>query len=182
LFKAKFLVADYALVVALFTATMGFTWAIVRGPIGLAFRALRDNPGCATARGIGRFQMQLLVFGLSAFFTGLAGGLYAAHFNAIGPGALSLSQLFFIIAMVVVGGIGRLWGPLVGAVVLMAADEAMREFGEFRSLGLGLIIAAAMVLMPHGLIGLGENLVARLRRPRLPDPSLVTPASGDTYV
>ncbi len=63
LFKAKYLVADYALVVTLFAATMLFTWAIVRGPIGLAFRALRDNPGCAMARGINRFQMQLLVFG-----------------------------------------------------------------------------------------------------------------------
>ncbi|MGY3445207.1 hypothetical protein ACVW17_005208 [Bradyrhizobium sp. USDA 4473] len=47
MFKAKFLVADYALVVALFAITMLFTWAIIRGPIGLAFRALRDNPGCA---------------------------------------------------------------------------------------------------------------------------------------
>jgi len=85
------------------------------------------------ARGISRFQMQILVFGLSAFFTGLAGGLYAAHFNAIGPGVLSFSQLFFIIAMVVVGGTGRLWGPLVGAIVLVAADEMMREIREFRA-------------------------------------------------
>lgn len=177
LFGPKFLVANYALVVALFAVTMVFTWAIVRGPIGLAFRALRDNPGCATARGIDRFQMQLLVFGLSAFFTGLAGGLYAAHFNAIGPGVLSLSQLFFIIAMVVVGGIGRLWGPLLGAVVLVAADELMREFGEFRTLGLGLIITAVMVLMPRGLIGLGEDLWARRRKqaPAIPVP-------GDQHV
>lgn len=180
LFKAKYLVADYALVVALFAVTMLFTWLIIRGPIGLAFRALRDNPGCATARGISRFQMQLLVFGLSAFFTGLAGGLYAAHFNAIGPSVLSFSQLFFIIAMVVVGGIGRLWGPLVGAVVLVAADEAMREIGEFRSLGLGLIIAAVMVLMPNGLIGLCESGWEKLRRPRAADAALAAPAPGDT--
>lgn len=179
-FKAKFLVADYALVVVLFAVTMVFTWAIVRGPIGLAFRALRDNPGCATARGISRFQMQILVFGLSAFFTGLAGGLYAAHFNAIGPGVLSFSQLFFIVAMVVVGGIGRLWGPLLGAIVLMGADEGMREIGEFRSLGLGLIIAAVMVLMPNGLIGLFEDIWDKLRRLRTRDPALATQASGDT--
>lgn len=177
MFKAKYLVADYALVVALFAVTMLFTWAIIRGPIGLAFRALRDNPGCAMARGISRFQMQLLVFGLSAFFTGLAGGLYAAHFNAIGPGVLSFSQLFFIIAMVVVGGIGRLWGPLVGAIVLVAADEAMREIGEFRSLGLGIIIAAVMVLMPNGLIGLCESIFDRLRSR---SPAMTAEVPGDT--
>lgn len=179
MFKAKYLVADYALVVTLFAVTMLFTWAIIRGPIGLAFRALRDNPGCAMARGISRFQMQLLVFGLSAFFTGLAGGLYAAHFNAIGPGVLSFSQLFFIIAMVV-GGIGRLWGPLVGAILLVAADEAMREIGEFRSLGPDIIIAAVMVLMPNGLIGLCESIFDRLRRLRSGSPAIAAEVSGDT--
>jgi branched-chain amino acid transport system permease protein len=163
LFKADWMTANYLLVLALFAVTMAFTWAVARGPIGLAFKALRDNPGCAVARGIDRFQMQLLVFAASAFFTGLAGGLYAAHFQAIGPGVLSLSTLLFIMAMVVVGGVGRLWGPLVGAVILMLADEGMRELGEWRAMGLGLVIAAAMVLAPQGFIGLGETLWARLR-------------------
>ncbi|TVQ59100.1 MAG: branched-chain amino acid ABC transporter permease, partial [Rhodobacteraceae bacterium] len=165
MFRANWMVANYALVATLFVVTMAFTWAVVRGPIGLAFRALRDNPGCATARGVNRFQMQLLVFAASAFFTGLAGGLYAAHFQAIGPGVLSLSTLLLIIAMVVVGGVGRLWGPFLGAVLLTLADEVMREFGSWRALGLGLIIAAAIVLMPRGFMGLAESGLARLRRP-----------------
>jgi branched-chain amino acid transport system permease protein len=165
MFRADWMTANYALVATLFVATMAFTWAVVRGPIGLAFRALRDNPGCATARGINRFQMQLLVFAASAFFSGLAGGLYAAHFQAIGPGVLSLSTLLLIIAMVVVGGVGRLWGPFLGALLLTLADEAMREFGGWRALGLGVIIAAAIVLMPSGVLGLAETAVARLRRP-----------------
>lgn len=160
LFGRDWLVANYALVVALFALVMAASWLIIRSPLGLAFQALRDNPGCAMARGVNRFQMQLWVFGFSAFLTGLAGAVYAAHFNAIGPGVLSLSTLLFVIAMVVVGGIGRLWGPLLGAVVLMGADEVLREFGEFRALGLGLIIAVSMVAMPNGLIGVLERLGA----------------------
>jgi branched-chain amino acid transport system permease protein len=164
LLKGQWLVGNYAIVAALFALTMVFTYAVVKSPIGLAFRALKDNPGYAVARGVNRFQTQLLVFGISAFFTGLAGGLYAAHFQAIGPGVLSMSQLMFIIAIVVVGGVGTFWGPLVGTVVLVAADELMREAGEFRTLGLGIIIAVSIILMPKGLVGRISDLFRWLRR------------------
>lgn len=163
LLKGQWLVGNYAIVAALFTVTMIFTYIIVKSPIGLAFRALKDNPGYAVARGVNRFQAQLLVFGISAFFTGLAGGFYAAHFQAIGPGILSMSQLMFIIAITVVGGVGTFWGPLVGTIVLVAADELMREAGEFRTLGLGLIIALSIILMPKGLVGRFGDLVNWLR-------------------
>lgn len=166
LFGGQWYVANYFIVLALFAAVMLASAAILRSPAGMAFQALRDNPVCAVARGVNRFRMQLAVFGLSAFFTGLAGAVYAAHFNAIGPGVLSLSNLLFIIAMAVVGGLGRLWGPVLGAIVLVGADEILREFGDFRALGLGLIITAAMVLMPRGLMGTAEAGLARLRSGR----------------
>lgn len=164
LLKANWLVGNYAVIAALFAVTMLFTYAIVKSPIGLAFRALKDNPGYAVARGVNRFQSQLLVFGISAFFTGLAGGFYAAHFQAIGPGILSMSQLMFIIAITVVGGVGTFWGPLVGTLVLMVADELMREAGEFRTLGLGIIIALSIILMPKGLVGRISDFGGWLRR------------------
>lgn len=172
LLRGNWLVGNYAIVVTLFVVTMIFTYIVVRSPIGLAFKALKDNPGYAVARGVNRFQSQLLVFGISAFFTGLAGGFYAAHFQAIGPGILSLSQLLFIIAIVVVGGVGTFWGPLVGTIVLVAADELMREAGEFRTLGLGIIIAASIVLMPKGLMGRLADLAAwASRRPAAAPPA-----------
>ncbi|MGR9137395.1 branched-chain amino acid ABC transporter permease [Rhizobium leguminosarum] len=164
LLKGQWLVGNYAIVATLFALTMIFTYAVVKSPIGLAFRALKDNPAYAVARGVNRFQAQLLVFGISAFFTGLAGGLYAAHFQAIGPGVLSMSQLMFIIAIVVVGGVGTFWGPLVGTVVLVGADELMREAGEFRTLGLGIIIALSIILMPKGLVGRLTDLARWLKR------------------
>lgn len=171
LLRAHWLVGNYAIVAALFFATMAFTYAVVKSPIGLAFRALKDNPAYAVARGVNRFQAQLLVFGISAFFTGLAGGLYAAHFQAIGPGILSLSQLMFIIAIAVVGGVGSFWGPLVGTIVLVAADELMREAGEFRTLGLGLIITISILLMPKGLTGRIADLVRWAARRRTSGPA-----------
>ncbi len=165
-FKGDWVIANYYIVFALLIVSLIFTYIIVRSPMGLAFRALRDNPGYAVSRGISRFKYQLLVFGLSAFFTGVAGGLYAAHFRAIGPNILSLSLMLFVLAMIVVGGVGRFWGALVGAILLVAADEVMRGFGEFRTLGLGLILAVFVVAMPQGLLGLLESAIGRLRRQR----------------
>lgn len=158
LLGSHWLWGNYAIVVGLFALCSGFTYFIIHSPMGLAFKALRDNPGYAVARGVNRFQSQLLVFGFSAFFTGLAGGVYAAHFQAIGPGVLSMSQLNFIIAIAVVGGTGNFWGPILGTLILMSADELMREMGEFRTLGLGVIIMVSVVWMPQGLLGRLQDL------------------------
>lgn len=166
LLGSHWLWGNYAIVFGLFAVCSGFTYFIIHSPVGLAFKALRDNPGYAVARGINRFQSQLLVFGFSAFFTGLAGGIYAAHFQAIGPGVLSMSQFLFIIAIAVVGGTGHFWGPIVGTLILMSADELMREMGEFRTLGLGLIITASVVWMPQGLLGRLQELQQWWRRSR----------------
>lgn len=137
----------------LFLATI-FAIVVIRGPLGLAFKALRDNPGYAMSRGINRFKYQLWVFGLSAFFTGLAGSFYAVQFGVVGPIVFSLAALLFLLSMIVVGGMGTIWGPLLGAAVLMLADEGMREVGDWRDIGLGLILAGFVILLPGGLAGL----------------------------
>ena len=168
LLRGDWMLGNYAIVCALFFVVMAATYVILKSPIGYAFRAIRENPGYAVARGVNRFRVQLLVFGVSAFLTGLAGGFYAAHFQVIGPAILQLPQLMFIIAIVVIGGAGTFWGPLLGTVVLVGADEVMREAGEFRTLGLGIIIAASIVLMPRGLVGRLRDLAGMLRRSRRP--------------
>jgi branched-chain amino acid transport system permease protein len=154
LLGSKWYVAHYYVGLALATLAVIFSIAIIRGPLGLAFQALRDNPGYAISRGISKFKYQLWVFSLSAFFTGVAGAFYAAQFGVVGPIVFSLAMLLFLLSMIVVGGMGTVWGPLLGAAVLMLADEGMREFGDWRDIGLGLILAVFVILLPKGLIGL----------------------------
>lgn len=151
---SKWYVAHFYVALALALIAFLFSVAVIRGPLGLAFKALRDNPGYAMARGISKFKYQLWVFGLSAFFTGVAGGFYAAHFGVVGPIVFSLAMLLFLLAMIVVGGMGTVWGPLLGAALLMLADEGMREFGDWRDIGLGLLLALFVILLPKGLAGL----------------------------
>lgn len=154
LLGSKFYIGHYYVGLGLLLAAQIFCIILIRGPLGLAFRALRDNPGYAMSRGVGRLRYQLWVFGLSAFFTGLAGAFYAANFGVVGPIVFSVSMLLFLLAMIVVGGMGTVWGPLLGAALLMAADEGLREFGTLREIGLGLVLAIFVILLPRGLSGL----------------------------
>lgn len=145
---------NYFVALALLALALIFSAVIMRGPLGLAFRALRDNPGLARSRGISRFKYQIWVFALSAFFTGLAGAFYAANYKSIGPTVFSFSLLLFLIAMMTVGGIGTLWGPLLGAILLMGTDEVLRDYQEWRDIGLGLLLVVFVILLPQGLVGL----------------------------
>ena len=164
----NFYLGNYFMAMSLLTLATIFSGAIIRSPIGLAFRALRDNPGYAMARGISRFKYQLLVFACSAFFTGLAGSIYAGNFKVIGPNILQLPLLLFLVSMMIVGGVGRIWGPLVGAILLMVIDEALKEdeISEYRNIGLGGLLAAFVILMPQGVVGALEDLYRRYKNRR----------------
>ncbi len=168
LLGSKWYVAHYYLALLLLGVVMAITSVIIRGPVGLAFQALRDNPGYAMSRGISRFKYQLWIFALSAFFTGLAGGLYAAQFAVVGPTVFSLSQLLLLLSMIVVGGLGTIWGPILGALVLMLADEGVRELGDWRDIGLGMTLMFFVVLLPRGLLGGASDLWRRLTRAYAP--------------
>ncbi len=153
---------NYFLGLTLLSLATAFSIFIIRSPLGLAFRALRDHRAYARARGISRFKYQLLVFAASAFFTGLAGAVYAGYFRVMGANTLYLSLLLFLLSMMVVGGVGSAWGPLLGAAALMVADEALKEVVEYRHIGLGLILVAFVVLWPSGLVGAIETAWSRL--------------------
>lgn len=163
-FRGDYAMADYYILLAALTVVLIVTYGLMRGPIGLGLRALGGNPGYAVSRGVNRFKFQMLVFGISAFFTGLAGSLHAGRVGSISPTMFSLTELLFIIGMVIVGGVGRFWGPILGAVLIMALREVTRDYGDYRVIGQGLLLAAFIVLMPGGLLGLPRQIRGWLRR------------------
>ncbi len=173
---------NYFLGLTVLTLATAFSIFVIRSPLGLAFRALRDDGTYAVARGISRFKYQLLVFAASAFFTGLAGAVYAGHFRVMGANTLYLSPMLLLLSMMVVGGAGSAWGPLVGSAALMVADELLKEIAEYRQIGLGLILIGFVVLWPTGLVGAMEAIWARVLRSwrgRAPRVSGAGPAKGD---
>ena len=154
----NYIVGNYYVALAALVLATLVSIVIVRGPLGFAFKALRDNETVAICAGISRFKYQLLVFAVSAFVTGIAGGIYAAHFKVIGPSVLGFPLMSFLVSMMVVGGLGKLWGPIIGAALLMLVDEQLRDFTEFRNMGLGALIILFIVVLPDGVVGMAERL------------------------
>jgi branched-chain amino acid transport system permease protein len=145
--------AGYYLGLILLVLGAAFAFIIIRSPLGFAFRALRDNEAYAISRGMNRVKYQILVFTLAAFFTGLAGAMYAGTFKVVGPNILDLSLLLYLVAMMVVGGLGSAWGPLLGCALLMASNEILTDYPEWREIGLGAMIVFFIIFLPQGLVG-----------------------------
>jgi branched-chain amino acid transport system permease protein len=170
---------DYFLSLAVLIAATLFAAFIMRSPLGYGFQALRDSPSYAMARGVSRFKYQLLVFAASAFFTGIAGAVYAGHFRVMGASVLYLSLLLYLLSMMVLGGLGSLWGPIAGTVLLMVIDEGLKEFVEWRLAGLGMILIFGVIFMPKGVVGVihqaAEWLARKKRSAGAPPPAATTP-------
>lgn len=143
----------YYLALAVLASAVAFSIFVIRSPLGAAFQALRDNPGYAESRGISRFKFQMFVFACSAFFTGLIGGVYAGYYKVMGANVLYLSLLLYLLAMMIVGGLGRTWGPLLGAGALMLADEFLKDYPDYRAMGLGGVLVVFVLLWPRGIAG-----------------------------
>ncbi|MFT7674691.1 MAG: branched-chain amino acid transport system permease protein [Gammaproteobacteria bacterium] len=161
--KSKWILGNYYTVLAVFSITVLGVVVIIHGRLGLAFRAIRDNVGYASSRGIDRKKYQIAAFTITAFLTGLAGGVYAAHFRFAGPSLFEFSTLMFILAMVVVGGLGSTWGPLIGTGLMMVVVELSKEMGDARNLVLGLALIIFVVAVPKGIAHAGTILSSRFR-------------------
>ena len=162
LLKASWIVGNYFVVLAIFAVTMLVTIVVIHGRYGLAFRAIRDNLGYASSRGISRFRYQMIVFAISAFFTGLAGATYGGHFRFAGPSLFDFSTAMMVLSMVIVGGLGSTWGPIIGTAVIMVVIEWMKEFGDARNLGLGLALILFVVFLPDGLAAAAKRMSERM--------------------
>ena len=106
------------------------------------------------------------MFAYSAFFTGLAGSVYAGNFTVIGPNILQLPLLLLLLSMLVIGGSGTIWGPLAGSLLLMVIDEVLKEgiIQEYRTLILGVLLALFVMYLPRGVVGSMEIGFARLQQ------------------
>jgi len=157
---------DYYLALAVLALATAFSIFVIHSPLGAAFQALRDNPEYARSRGISRFKFQMLVFASSAFFTGLAGGVYSGYYKVMGANILYTSLLLFLLAMMVIGGLGQTWGPLLGAAALMLADEALKDYPDYRAMGVGAALVIFVLLWPGGIAGGIAALVQRINEQR----------------
>lgn len=141
------------LVVGVILVVIGIDRWLVRSWIGLAWSAIREDEGAASAMGIDVVHFKVLAFTLGSMGAGLGGSLYAHFLTFIMPVNFSFGQSMVILSMVVFGGIGTLRGPLVGAIVLGALPEISRPIMEYRTLLYGMLLLLLMRFQPEGILG-----------------------------
>lgn len=154
--------AEYLLALACLALGTLFAVVVVHSPYGRAFQAMRDNEVCAAARGIDVAKYQLIVFAVAGFFTGLAGGIYAGTMKTFGPQVLELPTLLFLLSMMIVGGRGRIWGPILGTIALAIVDESFRDLAQWRNTAFAIVLMFVLVFVPEGLAGRMGTLLRKL--------------------
>jgi branched-chain amino acid transport system permease protein len=145
--------AHAALAAVLAAVTVAAVWRIRRSRVGTALLALRDDALAAEVTGIDTARYKVLAFALGGLFAGAAGGLFAHYAAFVSPESFDLAASVSVLAMVVVGGLGTLGGPVLGATVLTLLPELMRFTAEYRMLLYGLMLVAVMRYLPRGILG-----------------------------
>jgi branched-chain amino acid transport system permease protein len=153
----------YVLVFAL----LGFLglWLVAHSPFGGALRGIRDNEPRMRSLGYSPFRYKFAAFVLAGGFAGLAGGLFAGLQRIVNPSDASFTTSALLLLAVVLGGAGTLWGPVLGAaVVVLVRDTFGPQLDGHGPLLLGVVFVVAVYVLPRGFAGLA-GLLTRRRAP-----------------
>ena len=152
---------------ALACATWFVTWIFEDSKWGYWWRAVKDNPEAAESLGVVVFRSKMAAAAVSAFFTSIAGSFYAQFVGYIDPESVMAFQFSLLMALpAVLGGIGTLWGPALGAVILIPLNEIVRSYAGGTGAGIDLIIYGMLIIVIS--LARPQGLVSLLTRRKLP--------------
>ncbi len=157
------------LILAFVTLALLISWWLRNSRFGAWLQAVRDNEDAARAIGVNPFKVKMGAIALSGGLMGVAGAFYVQVFQYIDPGIAygSLTSVESLVAAIV-GGIGTVWGPVLGAVVLhLLADLTRNLFGELPGINMviyGTVLVLIVMFLPRGIAGIGQSVVAVWKR------------------
>lgn len=143
----------YYLIISVMVLSVYAARNLARSRFGRAFFSIKNSEPAATACGINLVRYKTLAFAVSAFYAGIAGGLYGVLVGYIHPESLQFLQTIMYLSMVVVGGVGTLAGPVIGACLLGLLPEFLRGATYLQEMLLGLLLMAIVMFMPLGIYG-----------------------------
>jgi len=129
-------------------------WRIRRSPFGTVLNSIRQNPQRITFLGLNVYKNQLKAFVVSAFFAGIAGGLYAGLDGSIHPDMLHWPMSGNAILMATIGGMGTFFGPVIGSGILTGLEEIVGKYTEYWSFYIGVVVLIVVLLFPNGVLGI----------------------------
>jgi branched-chain amino acid transport system permease protein len=146
----------YWIALALVLVVLALIVLLLRSRYGLALKAIRDNELAARSNGVDVIRVKLLVYIVTAFGTAMVGGLIFLQKLRISPdAAFSVNDwTAFVIFMTVIGGIARIEGPIIGAIVFFVLRQALADLGTVYLMLLGAVAIAVMIWAPKGIWGL----------------------------
>ena len=166
--------AYYYFVLVVFVACAVLMWALVRSPFGLSLRGIQNNEKRMRTLGYNVWLHKYLVFVIAGFFGGVAGVLFAFFNNYVSPTAIDFAHNGTVVQMVVVGGLGTLWGPVLGAILIVLMQQYVSIYLTRWITVLGVIFVLTVLFAREGAWGLLLRLVRRLAA----QAGTATPGSG----
>ncbi|MEW6529871.1 MAG: branched-chain amino acid ABC transporter permease [Thermodesulfobacteriota bacterium] len=156
-------IGAYYLLLVLVCVSLAFFRRLTVSEFGLSLKSLREDEIGAASIGINISGYKLAVFTISAFFAGLAGAFFAHYQRLVSPDTLSLGETFAILTMTMLGGLGTLVGPVLGAVLLTFLSEGLRFVEDMVKLDVRMIIYGVLLIvtirfMRGGIVGLWNSL------------------------
>ncbi len=143
----------YYFILALDILVLYLLSRIINSRVGRAFVAIREDEVAAQSVGIAVFPAKVLSFVIATVLAGVAGGFFAHHAQFVSADSFRLDETFIILTMLIVGGMGTLIGPVIGAVFLVVLPEASRFLADFRDVIYGLILIGVILFRPQGIAG-----------------------------
>lgn len=147
------LVVHLVVTAAVMVAALWVVHRVVHSYYGNALRALREDDACADAMGIDVGRLKLQSFGLACALAGAAGSLFAHTTGYISPESFRFGESILVLSMIVVGGLGSLYGSIIGAVLLSVLPELLRDLGHWRMIAVGIVLFLSILFLPKGLVG-----------------------------
>ncbi len=132
--------------------------------VGLEWRVLKSDDIAAASVGVNTYYSKVLAFAISAFIAGLAGAFYAHYIGFISPDSFSGPASIMVVTMAILGGLGTITGPLIGAAIITFLMEYLRMLGEWRLVVYGVILIYLIIYAPNGITGIYKNLTAKICR------------------
>lgn len=139
---------------------------IIHSKTGRAFIAIRENTHAADGMGINVRRYKIIAFAISGFYTAFAGAMYAHLTKYISPDTFTNKQSVLFITMLLFGGTGSLFGPIVGCIVLMSITELLRSAQNYMLLIYSVLMLIVIVALPGGLYGTVKNMIDNRRMKR----------------
>ena len=155
----------YEIALGLAVVCIGVAWWLLRSRVGLGILAVREDEQAAVASGVWSLRHKLIALGLSSLFAGLAGGLFAFYHISYYPELpFAPTWTFDSLLPVYVGGIGTLWGPVVGAAMyILIREELALSLVQVHQIIFGALFIVVVLAFPGGLVDAATRLARRLR-------------------